>query len=82
MRVWPEEPARPARVLILTTYDTDRDAVPALEAGATGYLLKDAPRRADPRRPRVRRRDGLQEGPDQLTPVLRSHFRALCDDTI
>jgi DNA-binding NarL/FixJ family response regulator len=34
----------PARVLILTTYDTDRDVVPALEAGATGYLLKDAPR--------------------------------------
>ncbi len=34
----------PARVLILTTYDTDRDVLPALEAGATGYLLKDAPR--------------------------------------
>ncbi|MBV9796227.1 MAG: response regulator transcription factor [Actinobacteria bacterium] len=34
----------PARVLILTTYDTDRDVMPAIEAGATGYLLKDAPR--------------------------------------
>jgi DNA-binding NarL/FixJ family response regulator len=34
----------PARVLILTTYDTDRDVVPAIKAGATGYLLKDAPR--------------------------------------
>lgn len=34
----------PARVLVLTTYDTDRDVLPALEAGATGYLLKDAPR--------------------------------------
>ena len=34
----------PAKVLVLTTYDTDRDVVPALEAGATGYLLKDAPR--------------------------------------
>lgn len=34
----------PARVLILTTYDTDRDVLPALDAGATGYLLKDAPR--------------------------------------
>src|SRR5262249_16371128 len=33
-----------ARVLVLTTYDTDADVVPALEAGATGYLLKDAPR--------------------------------------
>jgi DNA-binding NarL/FixJ family response regulator len=34
----------PARVLILTTYDTDRDVVAAIDAGATGYLLKDAPR--------------------------------------
>ena len=32
------------RVLVLTTYDSDSDVVPALEAGATGYLLKDAPR--------------------------------------
>jgi DNA-binding NarL/FixJ family response regulator len=33
-----------ARVLVLTTYDSDGDVVTALEAGATGYLLKDAPR--------------------------------------
>jgi DNA-binding NarL/FixJ family response regulator len=33
-----------ARVLVLTTYDTERDVLPAIEAGATGYLLKDAPR--------------------------------------
>jgi DNA-binding NarL/FixJ family response regulator len=32
------------RVLVLTTFDTDRDVLPAIEAGATGYLLKDAPR--------------------------------------
>jgi DNA-binding NarL/FixJ family response regulator len=32
------------RVLVLTTYDTDSDVLPAVEAGATGYLLKDAPR--------------------------------------
>ncbi|MDT7784744.1 MAG: hypothetical protein QOF58_3163, partial [Pseudonocardiales bacterium] len=31
------------RVVIITTYDTDADTVPAIEAGATGYLLKDAP---------------------------------------
>lgn len=31
-------------VLVLTTYDTDADILPAIEAGATGYLLKDAPR--------------------------------------
>ncbi len=30
-------------VLVLTTYDTDADTVAAIEAGATGYLLKDAP---------------------------------------
>ncbi|WP_106399142.1 response regulator [Actinocorallia populi] len=34
----------PSRVLVLTTYDTDRDVLPAIEAGATGYLLKDAQR--------------------------------------
>ncbi|MFE9652994.1 response regulator [Micromonospora sp. NPDC006431] len=33
-----------ARVLVLTTYDTDRDVVPAIEAGATGYVLKDTGR--------------------------------------
>ncbi|GAA4516799.1 response regulator transcription factor [Actinoallomurus oryzae] len=32
------------RVLVLTTFDTDSDVLPAIEAGATGYLLKDAPR--------------------------------------
>jgi DNA-binding NarL/FixJ family response regulator len=32
-----------ARVLVLTTYDTDSDVLSAIEAGATGYLLKDAP---------------------------------------
>jgi DNA-binding NarL/FixJ family response regulator len=29
-------------VLVLTTYDAESDVLPALEAGATGYLLKDA----------------------------------------
>ena len=33
-----------ARVLVLTTYDTDSDVLPAIEAGATGYLLKDSRR--------------------------------------
>jgi DNA-binding NarL/FixJ family response regulator len=31
-------------VLVLTTYDTDADITRAIDAGATGYLLKDAPR--------------------------------------
>ena len=31
-------------VVVLTTYDTDHDILRAVEAGASGYLLKDAPR--------------------------------------
>jgi DNA-binding NarL/FixJ family response regulator len=41
-RITAEHPA--TRVLVLTTYDTDGDIVRAVEAGATGYLLKDTPR--------------------------------------
>ncbi|WP_037353188.1 response regulator [Amycolatopsis orientalis] len=36
-------PADAPKVLVLTTYDTDGDILAAIEAGATGYLLKDAP---------------------------------------
>jgi len=32
-----------ARVIVLTTYESDADIVRAVEAGATGYLLKDTP---------------------------------------
>jgi DNA-binding NarL/FixJ family response regulator len=31
-----------ARVIVLTTYESDRDILRAIEAGACGYLLKDA----------------------------------------
>lgn len=34
-----------ARILVLTTYDSDADILRAVEAGATGYLLKDSPRK-------------------------------------
>ncbi|MFI5910781.1 response regulator [Dactylosporangium sp. NPDC051541] len=37
--VWPDGP----RVLVLTTFDTDEDAFAALQAGASGFLLKNAP---------------------------------------
>lgn len=33
-----------SRIIVLTTYDSDADILRAVEAGATGYLLKDAPR--------------------------------------
>jgi len=39
LRALPEPPA----VLVLTTYDTESDILRALDAGASGYLLKDAP---------------------------------------
>jgi DNA-binding NarL/FixJ family response regulator len=41
-RILAEHPQ--TKVLVLTTYDTDADIVRAVEAGATGYLLKDSPR--------------------------------------
>ncbi|MBM7503356.1 response regulator [Agromyces aurantiacus] len=34
---------RPTRVLVLTTYETDDHILAAIEAGASGYLLKAAP---------------------------------------
>jgi len=36
--VWPD-----AKILVLTTYDTDEAIVRAVEAGASGYVLKDTP---------------------------------------
>jgi DNA-binding NarL/FixJ family response regulator len=38
-----QQEAPTVRILVLTTFDTDSDVLPAIEAGATGYLLKDAP---------------------------------------
>ena len=35
-----------ARVVVLTTFDGDEDIYRAIQAGAKGYLLKDAPREA------------------------------------
>ncbi len=32
------------QILVLTSYDSDADILPAVEAGAIGYLLKDSPR--------------------------------------
>jgi DNA-binding NarL/FixJ family response regulator len=41
-RILVEDPH--VRVVVLTTYETDADILRAVEAGATGYLLKDTPR--------------------------------------
>ncbi len=42
LRESPAGPAAPPAVVILTTYDHDADILRAVEAGASGYLLKDA----------------------------------------
>jgi DNA-binding NarL/FixJ family response regulator len=57
------------RVLVLTTYDTDSDTLPAIEAGATGYLLKDAPR--DELFTAVR---AAAEGKTVLSPAIASRL--------
>jgi DNA-binding NarL/FixJ family response regulator len=36
-------PDRPLRVIVLTTFDLDEYAIQAIKAGASGFLLKDAP---------------------------------------
>src|ERR1700753_2749416 len=59
------------RVLVLTTYDTDIDVVPAIEAGATGYLLKDAPRTELLRAVRAAARGEAVLSPSVATRLLR-----------
>jgi DNA-binding NarL/FixJ family response regulator len=70
-----------AKVLVLTTYDTDSDVVPALEAGATGYLLKDAPREE-----LVRAIHAAARGETVLAPSVASRLvnqlRAPAQDTL
>lgn len=58
-----------ANVLVLTTYDRDEDIVPAIEAGATGYLLKDTPREELFRAVRAASR-----GESALTPAVASRL--------
>jgi DNA-binding NarL/FixJ family response regulator len=54
-----------ARIIVLTTYDTDADILRAVEAGATGYLLKDTPRAA-----LVSAIQGAVRGETVLAPVV------------
>lgn len=61
----------PSRVLVLTTYDSDADVRPAIEAGATGYLLKDAPREELLRAVRAAAR-----GESVLSPAVASRLLA------
>jgi DNA-binding NarL/FixJ family response regulator len=60
-----------SRVLVLTTYASDADVRPAIEAGATGYLLKDAPREELLRAVRAAAR-----GESVLSPAVVSQLMA------
>ena len=71
----------PARVLVLTTYDTDSDVVPALEAGATGYLLKDSPREELVRAIRAAARGEVVLAPSVATRLV-SQLRAPSQDAL
>ena len=70
-----------ARVLVLTTYDTDSDVVPALEAGATGYLLKDSPRDELVRAIRAAARGEAVLAPSVATRLV-SQLRAPAQDAL
>ena len=57
------------RVLVLTTYDSEADVLRAVEAGASGYLLKDAPA------PELRRAvRSTAAGETVLTPAVAAHL--------
>lgn len=64
-----KEQVQPPHILVLTTYDTDADIVRAIEAGATGYLLKDTPR--EDFFAAVRQ---VAKGETVLTPVVASRL--------
>ena len=63
-------------VLILTTYATDAAILPALEAGASGYLLKDAP--TDELERAVR---AAAAGQSALSPVVQQRLVARLRDS-
>jgi DNA-binding NarL/FixJ family response regulator len=70
-----------SRVLVLTTYDTDGDVVPAIEAGATGYLLKDSPREELFRAVRAAHQGEAVLAPSVATRLV-SQLRAPAQDTL
>jgi DNA-binding NarL/FixJ family response regulator len=75
------ERANPARVLVLTTYQTDSDVVSAMRAGATGYLLKDAPRAELFRAVRAAHRGDSVLAPS-VAARLVTQLRAPAQDTL
>jgi DNA-binding NarL/FixJ family response regulator len=70
-----------SRVLVLTTFASDSDVVPAIEAGATGYLLKDSPRTELMRAVRAAARGESVLAPSVATRLV-SQLRAPAQDTL
>lgn len=72
---------KPPHILVLTTYDSDADIVRAVEVGATGYLLKDAPRRE-----LFRAIEAVARGESVLAPaaasVLMDRMRAPAEENL
>lgn len=70
-----------SRVLVLTTYDTDADIQRALDAGASGYLLKDADRDE-----LLRAIETVAAGSVALAPSIAArvvgHLRGTADDAL
>jgi len=73
---WPE-----MRVLVLTTYDADADILRAVEAGATGYILKDAPREELFRAIRLTAQGQPYLAPSVATRLM-NRVRAPAEDTM
>lgn len=69
------------RVLVLTTFDSDSDVLAAIEAGATGYLLKDAPRDELVRAVRAAFRGEAVLSPSVATRLM-GQVRRPADDTL
>jgi DNA-binding NarL/FixJ family response regulator len=62
-------------VIVLTTFDADRDVLAALEAGASGYLLKDTPPAEI-----VRAVERVAEGEPMLSPSVTRRLMSLAGD--
>jgi DNA-binding NarL/FixJ family response regulator len=71
----------PTRVLVLTTYDSDADVRRAIEAGAAGYLLKDAPRDELLRAARAAAR-GESVLSSAVASRLMAHVRSPAEDAL
>jgi DNA-binding NarL/FixJ family response regulator len=69
------DPRVPTRVLILTTFDLDEYVLAALRAGASGFLLKDAPRESLYTAVRTVTRGDALLAPSVTRRLIEQHLR-------